>query len=180
MEHFFVRLKSQDGRNELEKRLAYAKLKKLDDILPGDHCLVQYGGKNHRAMVNYYNKNDSTCFSVDTGEAFCFHDQEEPPIYKMSSKIRKAIPFEVIRCRLYGVVLPAHKKWLDFINATVLQRIDQPEIFIVHRNETSDDNEEPLKAMDEYEVILYDAAADIKRNINEILVKQLTILDKPK
>ncbi|KAG5670196.1 hypothetical protein PVAND_000474 [Polypedilum vanderplanki] len=170
---FFVELADDNIRNSLKRRLKKVKLTpSLDQFKPGDHCLVEAYGKIHRAMVQFYNADSACCYSVDTGEIFYFEDSlNEPPFYKMPSKIRKIIPFQAIRCKFHGLYIRNNVQWIDFIRTTVIQRMQKPSIFVISRNETSDDNNDPLKAMDEYAVILQDLDGDRIININNLLIQ---------
>lgn len=167
-DEFFVELPNIEIKEQLNRRLRKVKLKPLENIEAGDYCIVESLGKIHRAMVYFSSPMSSMCYSVDTAELFYFNE-EKPPIYKMSSKIRKIIPFQAIRCSFYGLKIPNNSQWISYIKYRVLSKIQKPQIFVVKSIETSENNTNPMKAMDEHQVILYDGADE--RNINNLLAE---------
>lgn len=171
IESFFVTAKYKNVRqwNDLTRRLGKKKLTPLDCILPGDFCLVESRGRIIRAMVQLYGPFNSMCYSVDTAEIIYAH-YPNAPIYKMSSKIRKTMPFQAIRCKLAGIKpINQNRSYTDIIFNTVIKSIKKPQIRVVQIYYTSDDNDNPLDAADLHEVVLYDGIN--KQNVNDLLVK---------
>jgi hypothetical protein len=172
-DRFFVQLTNDaEGQHVLDKLLQRAKLERINNnYFNGDFCLIQHDGRTHRAMIERHTDMSSMCFCVDTGQLFNFFEQFHPPIYKLPRKIQEAASFKAIRCKFSGLEFPYYMmRCIECIDNNVLKKIQKPVVYVVDINEASRDNEDPMDAMVEYEVILYDAVGN--RNINELLIQK--------